>query len=168
MAGVLKAPVTIPAAVNEVHAVGAQCAAGQQWSAHPSLTSTAALSGAEGGRSAFELVCMPWQGIPSTSGAEGGVCPEPADVSGATLAAAKASEMGCAHPGVHDDATSGIATSPRHVICRMRRSFIRVSLPQQHHDDLHQRSQAGARPNANSVDERRLQWAQLGRDRSIT
>jgi hypothetical protein len=127
MAGVLKTPVTIPAAVNEVHAVGAQCAAGQQWSAHPSLSSTAALSDAEGGLSAFELASMPWQGMPSEPGAEEGICAE--WVRGGALAAVRASEMGCAQPGPHDDATSGTATSPRQVICRMRRTFIRISLP---------------------------------------
>ena len=131
MAGVLNTPVTIPAAVNEVHAVGAQCAAGQQWSAHPSPTSVVVGAGIVGGLpAASALASMPWQGIPSESGVVECVCVD--WVRGEAPAAVRASEMGCAQPGVHDDATSGIATSPRHMICRMRRRFIGVSLPQQH------------------------------------
>lgn len=128
MAGVLTTPITIPAAVNEVHAVGAQCDAGQQWSAHPSLSSTRAGSGVTPELSAPSMgACMPWQGMPSESGVEECVCVD--WVRGEAPAAARASEIGCAQPGAQDDATSGIITSPRHAICRMRRTFIRISLP---------------------------------------
>jgi hypothetical protein len=98
---------------------------------------------------------MPWQGMPSTSDVDGGICAEgePAGISGVTLAAARASEIGCAQPGAHDDITSGTTTSPRHVICRIRWNFIRVDLPQRQHGDLNSRSQATAGPNANGVEE---------------
>ena len=61
---------------------------------------------------------MPEQGMAPASGVEADVCADwmPADIFDVTLAAARASEMGCAQPGAHDDATSGTTTSPRHVI----------------------------------------------------
>jgi Cu(I)/Ag(I) efflux system protein CusF len=112
---------------------------------------------------------MSWQGIPLTSGVEGGVSAEcvPADI-GVTLAAARASEIGSAQPGAHDDVTSGIATSPRHAICRMRRIFIRKSAEHlteagsqcsaitSHDVDLYRRSQAGVGLTANRGNGRKL------------